>query len=111
MAHNTTTAPNLVNKYVVLWFRKTLQGFTDTNRLPDKNLNQNNVTYVCKLVEGKFKAFCVVGDAFGCNVLHSVFKNLFISNVGLDQVVETGCVIHFCVELEKNEKKKKYIYM
>lgn len=56
--------------------------------------------YHRELLKGELKALCVVGDPFCRDVLHSVLQQLLVSNVGLNQVLEAGRLLHPSVELE-----------
>lgn len=63
-------------------------------------------TYVEQLVEGKVKAGFVIGGSFGLHLLHSLFKDLLIAHVRLNQVFKAG---HHClcllIELWQKERE------
>lgn len=52
-----------------------------------------------QLLKGKLETFSVVCDSFGCDVLNGVFQQLFISHVGLNQMVEARRFLHPGVKL------------
>lgn len=60
---------------------------------------RNLVLYHRQLLKGELEALCVVCNPFCCDVLHSVLQQLFVSDVGLNQVVKAGCLLHSSVEL------------
>lgn len=59
--------------------------------------------YHRQLLKGKLQALCVVCYPFGRDVLHGVLQQLLVSNVGLNQVVKAGRLLHLSVELENIE--------
>lgn len=57
-----------------------------------------------ELFESKLKAFCVVCNPFSCDVLHSVLQHLLVPHIGLNQMIETRCLLHPGVELGSRDK-------
>lgn len=55
--------------------------------------------YHKQLFKGELQALCVVCNPFRRDVLHGVLQQLLVPNVGLNQVVEAGRLLHLSVEL------------
>ena len=52
-----------------------------------------------QLLKSELEAFGVVGYPLGCDVLHGVLQQLLVPHVGLNQVFETGRLLHPGVKL------------
>lgn len=70
-----------------------------THLFGSRQRERNLVLYHRQLLKGELEALCVVCNPFCRDVLHGVLQQLFVSDVGLNQVVEAGCLLHSCVEL------------